>query len=283
MSAWVWSLLSGKPAGPTESEPSSAFATDDIPDPPLPDRTAVVQTEPSAALADQSEKVISGDSHENLFVIAPDAWMLDFLDDDLSVNLPNAPESDLVEEYQNGEENECLQQLGEESSAIDNLRFITAGTHFGTWENLSEQCRCFAKSQGFTIALNSHPFPKLHPHPLLGADSKAIQRGKLYCSFKDAGCKTEQRIIRSTCTWFVQFTFDRNSLDYYITKSCLEHNHEIQSTKEVVAGGLLLVNLSSELLESERSMINQLSRYNLPTFKVMCTRLTKCPNFQCLI
>ena len=153
-------------------------------------------------------------------------------------------------------------------SGTKDVKFMVVGTHYSSCEEISQECRSYAKAKGFAIATNPHSFSKEYPHPVLGSDSAAIQRCKMYCSFKDPVIKKQNKRVRTTCTWFVQYSFDRAALDYYITKVCLEHNHQLEPTNPVVAGRLIHVKLAKELLEPERLMILQFSRYNLPLFKV---------------
>jgi len=210
----------------------------------------------------------------------PDPVIFDPMEqDDAANHAENDTLSALHESFSAGESDSDLPVL-EKASAVDDgdpangesgtkdVKFMVVGTHYSSCEEISQECRSYAKAKGFAIATNPHAFSKEYPHPVLGSDSAAIQRCKMYCSFKDPVIKKQNKRVRTTCTWFVQYSFDRAALDYYITKVCLEHNHQLEPTNPVVAGRLIHVKLAKELLEPERLMILQFSRYNLPLFKV---------------
>ena len=127
----------------------------------------------------------------------------------------------------------------------------------------------FRAIERLQVAANTHPFPSERPHPILGSDSKAIHRGKIYCNYKDAVVKKENNSARTTCSWFVRFSFDRCTNDYFIVEVSLDHNHSIKYPMTAVPGGLYQITLDSGLLESELLMIHSLARYNLPSFKVL--------------
>jgi hypothetical protein len=145
---------------------------------------------------------------------------------------------------------------------------LAVNRHYASPDLLLETARQFAKSCGFTIACNSHPFSKLKPHPIHGADSKIWQRAKAYCNHKDPIIKVKNKGLKSTCTWFVTFTFDRSVMDYVITRNCIEHNHDLKSGDITLTGGLVEVTLAAHLEVQEVDMVHQLARYNLQLFKV---------------
>ena len=140
--------------------------------------------------------------------------------------------------------------------------------HYASVDLIVETARKYAKSCGFVIACNSHPFSKLKPYSIHGVDSKIWQRAKAYCNYKDPLIKAEKKGLKSTCTWFVGFTFDRSAMDYVITRNCMEHNHQLESNVITLTGGLVEVSLAANLEAKELDMIHQLARYNLPLFKV---------------
>jgi hypothetical protein len=89
--------------------------------------------------------------------------------------------------------------------------FIAVGSRFVSPEVLLQKCREVAASTGFIVATNGHQFPLSKPHPVHGP-GKIWQRGKIYCTDKAHNSKTGPstgKVIRTTCTWFVKFTFDR--------------------------------------------------------------------------
>ena len=100
--------------------------------------------------------------------------------------------------------------------------FVDIGSRFLSPEALLQKCREFASSTGYVVDTNGHQFPPSKPHPVYGL-GKMWQRGKIYCTYKEhnqhilkSGPYTG-KVIRTTCTWFVKFTFDRSSVDYVTT------------------------------------------------------------------
>ena len=262
MSSWVWTLLSGQRAGCDTEGSDDVPGGDQKPDTPLDDRPSFSHGDYPAASNDMSDPVIldpmeqddAANHAENDTLAVLHESFFDEADSDLPV-LENTSTVD-DDNPPNGE------------SGTKTVNFMVVGTHYSSCEEISQECRSYAKAKGFAIATNPHAFSKEYPHPILGSDSVAIQRCKMYCSFKDPVIKKQNKGVRTTCTWFVQYSFDRAALDYCITKVCLEHNHQLEPTNPVVAGRLIHVKLAKELLEPERLMILQFSRYNLPLFKV---------------
>ena len=126
--------------------------------------------------------------------------------------------------------------------------------------------------EGFRICFNTYHFTKTHPHPTL---ERAVQRGYAYCSFKTPETKSNTS-IKTTCTWRVEFTFDRQSVDYYVRQNCCsKHNHVVQNP-HYSAGGLQEISLESYLSAEECSKIASFARYNIELFKVLDVQLSKC-------
>jgi hypothetical protein len=239
MSAWVRSLFNGK---------QPEVAADNSP-------TAMP---PSEDTADLGEDQIAAVEETSSVVVAVQS-------DDANCQVLEAVDNQKHYSDVNSDQDDNLNDL----SSPDTLsEFMVEGNHFSSSEEIAEACRSFAKSRGFTVAFNTHPFLKQYPHPILGSEGKAIQRVKLYCNFKDPDFKKQNKGVRSTCCWFVQFSFDRQSLDYCISKMRLEHNHDIINPGVRIADGLQQITLDSGFNESERSMVYTLARYNLPLFKV---------------
>ena len=132
------------------------------------------------------------------------------------------------------------------------------------------KCREYAKRNGFTVASNFHQFQPANPHPNQGS-GKLWQRGKIYCNHKGAGNPNNSghKNIKSTCTWFVKFTFDRACVTYVVTNTCLEHNHLIDEINVTGDGGVVNISLDVDLREEERSAISEFAKYHLPLFKVL--------------
>jgi hypothetical protein len=147
------------------------------------------------------------------------------------------------------------------------LEFVI-GKHYATNDDLIKEVREFARSNGFSVAANTHPFSAQNPHPVLGPDVAKTHRGRVYCNYKDPAVKKEIKGVRTTCQWFVQFGFDRETIDHYIVKTCFEHNHDIIKPGVISNGGLKQITLDADLLDGERMMIHTLARYSLPLFKV---------------
>eukprot|EP00474_Spongospora_subterranea_P007739 CRZ08197.1 hypothetical protein [Spongospora subterranea] len=144
---------------------------------------------------------------------------------------------------------------------------LAVNSHFLSPDIIVQHAREFALANGFVVACNSHPFSVLNPHPIQGAGSKIWQRAKIYCNYRDQGSPKEKR-LKSTCSWYVNLTFDRKAGDYVINHRCMDHNHIINNALITPVGGLHQINLLSNLKMEEREMIHLLSRYNLPLSKI---------------
>ena len=151
-------------------------------------------------------------------------------------------------------------------SATDQLCFST-GSRVACAKSLLDAARRFARSNGFIVACNPHFFTNSHPHPVHGVGSKIWQRGRIYCTFKDGSNKSSQT-VKTTCTWYIAFTFDRDKTDYFIKQSSLEHNHDLNVQLSTKPGELQEITLDANLEDGEREMIHSLARYALPLFKV---------------
>jgi hypothetical protein len=131
----------------------------------------------------------------------------------------------------------------------------------------------YSRLVGFLSGVNPHKFTKENPHPVHGSNSDLWQRGKVYCTYKDPKlkqeAKTKKKKIRTTCSWFFSFTFDRQLCDYHVSQACMEHNHAIENVLVTPDGGITEITLDRYLIDSERDIIHQLARYNLPLSKVL--------------
>ena len=138
------------------------------------------------------------------------------------------------------------------SSLFSTPEPIYTGMHFQTYAQVMEECRKFALFNRFIVTANTHPFPNHNPLPIFGENSKPIQRGKIYCNFRDPVVKKETKVVRTTCSWFVSFSYDRGRNDYFIAALRIKHNHQTKIIKARISGGLDQINLATELVESER-------------------------------
>ena len=155
------------------------------------------------------------------------------------------------------------------ASSSDREQELNIGSRFYSCDIIVEKAQRFARLAGFVVATNSHPFLSTKPHPIHGIEQKRSQRGRIYCNYQDPLIKQESKnIIRTTCTWYKYYRFDFNSVDYVITKGCDLHNHDIFNVK-ITSGGLTEIKLDANLVPSEREMIYNLAKCNLPLFKVI--------------
>ncbi|MEN9638166.1 MAG: hypothetical protein RLZZ262_34, partial [Bacteroidota bacterium] len=104
-------------------------------------------------------------------------------------------------------------------------------------------------------------------HPIHGLDNKIWHRGRIYCNYKDPVIWQSNKNLKTTCTWNLQFTFDRNKLDYFIKECCLDHNHVVINSTST-AEGLREITLMADMDQKEKDTILSLARYSLPLFKV---------------
>lgn len=154
--------------------------------------------------------------------------------------------------------------IGHQSSP-DSVQF-SLGARYPTAESIHQKALEISHLEGFKSSTSPHCFPKSNPHPSFPDDTKLIQRGRVYCNHKDSSSK-KIRSCKTTCTWSISYTFDRQSLDYYITKLCLDHNHSIDDPN-IKAGMLKHIHLESQLLPTEMSELFSLSKYSMPFYKV---------------
>ena len=95
---------------------------------------------------------------------------------------------------------------------------------------------------------------------------RVVQRGKYYCSFKATESKSNAS-LKSTCTWKVPFTFDRDEMAYTIKSPCYVHNHSINDPN-VSASGLTTISSLKHLLPSKIQLILSLSKFKLDLSKL---------------
>ena len=73
---------------------------------------------------------------------------------------------------------------------------------------------------------------------------------------------------RQNCTWFINFTFDREKDNYFVKNCCLERNHGLNFNSSTVSGGFEEITLDANLEDKERESINSLSFFSLPLFNI---------------
>jgi hypothetical protein len=150
-----------------------------------------------------------------------------------------------------------------ESALLD----LISGGYFQSFLHLKEAVAAVSRSEGFAIAQSTHTLDAKSSKHIFASDKQLVQRGFFYCNFKESERKSA-KTVKTTCTWSVPFTLNFDRKEWMLKTVCLVPNHQI-ADPNIVAGGLTLIKLDGQLLESEIDFIRNHSQFSLPLSKVV--------------
>jgi hypothetical protein len=158
----------------------------------------------------------------------------------------------------------------------ESSNFPQCGQLFSTLQSLDERLKWLSEKSGFVISKVTNSFSESASEKLFHVENgvRVIQRGKYYCNFKDPISRSNSA-VRTTCTWNVPFTFDRDNMEYCIKSPCYDHNHNIDDPN-VEINGRQTISTVKQLRSSELQLILALSRYKLDVSKIR--EMLECSN-----
>ena len=146
--------------------------------------------------------------------------------------------------------------------------------YFSSFLHLKETVTAIAKSEKFVIAHSTHLLDSKRSKGMFGSENQLVQRDVLYCNFKQSK-KKSLKTLKTTCTWSVPFTLNFERKEWILQTVCLVHNHHVDDPK-IVAGGLILVKLDSQLLACEIDFIAIILNIRSQLCKVRISLRTNC-------